>query len=301
VDDFTRHGFCEYNKTKTGMGVFIRQLIVKLRALGYDTKYLRCDNAQEHLKDMEKLCDEFAMVLELTAPDTPQQNAVVKRRIVILKQRALAMLITANIVKGTQELLWCEAGNCANDLENITASSVRNKFPNESMTGQMSKLYPMLQPFGRIGYVTIRRKFKATWKMKSVKYIMVGCSKNHSSDTYQMYNPVTKAISETRDINTWAEWNRIDPKSDMSIFNKEPDLLIEPMGLDITEPFEPPVSDTHLIPDYESDSEAGRKEQGEQEDPIDTSKTDTNKSVEETTEQVEGEAKAKKLQRELKN
>jgi hypothetical protein len=30
VDDFTRHGFCEFNKNKKGMGVFIRKIIVKL-------------------------------------------------------------------------------------------------------------------------------------------------------------------------------------------------------------------------------------------------------------------------------
>jgi hypothetical protein len=63
-----------------------------------------------------------------------------------------------------------------------------------------------------------------------------------------MFNPVTKAISEMRDINTWAEWKQIDPKSVMSVFNKEPDLLIEPMGLDITKPFEPPDTDTHEPP-----------------------------------------------------
>jgi hypothetical protein len=86
--------------------------------MGFATKYLRCNNAQEHLKDMEMLCDEFAMVLELRAPDTPQQNAVIECRFVILKQRALTVLIAEDIVKGIRELLWCEAENCANDLEN---------------------------------------------------------------------------------------------------------------------------------------------------------------------------------------
>jgi hypothetical protein len=64
------------------------------------------------------------MTLEVTAPHIPQQNAVVEWRNVILKQRAGAMMIAANLVKSIQELLWHEAVNCANDLENITASSV---------------------------------------------------------------------------------------------------------------------------------------------------------------------------------
>jgi hypothetical protein len=207
VDDFTRHGFCEFNKNKKGMGAFIRKIIVKLRALGMTAKHLRCDNAGEHLDQMLALCEEFAMVLELTAPDAPQQNGVVERRFVVLKQRALAMMITADLAKKTREILWCEAVNCANDLENISASTVRVIFPAEMMTGAVSKLYPMLQPFGRIGYVTIRRKFKATWKEKSVKHVMVGHAKNHSADTHRMYNPKTNAMSESRNVNTWAEWN----------------------------------------------------------------------------------------------
>jgi hypothetical protein len=105
VDDFTRYGFCEFNKNKKGMGAFIRKLIEKLRAMGMETKYLRCDNAGEHMKDMLALCDEFAMVLELTAPDTPQMNGVVERRFVILKQRALAMMVSADPVKTIQEKL----------------------------------------------------------------------------------------------------------------------------------------------------------------------------------------------------
>ena len=312
VDDFTRHGFCEFNKNKKGMGEFIRKLILKLRALGMTTKYLRCDNAGEHLKEMLALCDEFAMVLELTAPDTPQQNGVVERRIVILKQRALAMMIAADLVKKIRELLWCEAVSCANDLENISASTVRDKFPIEMMKGTMSKLYPYFQPFGRVAYICIRKKFKATWKEKSVKHIMVGYAKNHSSDTYRFYNPKTNSISESRDVSTWAEWKRVDPKNDMSVFNKNPELLTTPMGLDaveVTEPVATPRVSFNLIPDdddEEVDSEAGRKEPGE---PLDTSKSTTTEEIVTTgetpataaaTAAEASEQKERKLERELK-
>ncbi len=292
VDDFTRHGFCEFNKNKTGMGTFIRAFIGKLKAMGMTPKYLRCDNAGEHLRDMMSLCDEFAMTLELTAPDTPQQNGVVERRISVLKQRALAMMITANLSKPIRTRLWCEAVNCANDLENISASSVRDVFPVKMMTGQMSKLFPMLQPFGRIGYVTIRKKFKAVWKEKSEKHLMVGYAKNHSNDTYRMYNPVTRRVSQTRDVGTWAEWSRVDPKKDMSVFNEDPTLLQSPMGLDavevpgLTTTFEPPRADLHLIPD-DNDFEAGRKRE---EAPKDTSNISRKISLIEDDDEEDNEA-----------
>ena len=130
-------------------------------------------------------------------------------------------MISADLTKKIQNVLWCEAVNCANDLENISANGVRENFPGVIMTGQLSKLFPMLQPFGRIGYVTIRQKFKAVWKQKSVKHIMVGYAKNHTADTYRMYNPVTRRVSESRDVNTWAEWSRVNPKKGMSVFAQD--------------------------------------------------------------------------------
>jgi hypothetical protein len=89
VDDYTHHGFCEFNMDKKGVRVFIRKLLTKLRAMDMPTKYLHCDNVGEHLQDIMALCDEFDMVLELIAPGTPQQHGMVERRIVIVKQRAI--------------------------------------------------------------------------------------------------------------------------------------------------------------------------------------------------------------------
>jgi hypothetical protein len=171
------------------------------------------------------------------------------------------------------------------------------------MTGKKSKLCPMLQPFGRIGYVTIRKKIKATWKEKSTKHIIVGYTNIHYFDTYRMFNLTTRKINKTRDVGTWGEWKRVNPKSDMSVFVKDPALLFEPMGLDVqevvTEPFEPPEPDRHLIPADASDSEAGRKKQGEQ-PTADTSKQTDVRADPATTAQLSSEAKARKLDRELK-
>jgi hypothetical protein len=305
VDNFTRCGFCEFNKNKKGMDAFIRKLIEKVRAMGMETKCLRCDDAGEHMKDMLALCDEHAMVLELTAPDTPQMNGVVERQFVILKQRALAMIASADLIKPVREKLWCEAVDCANDLENHSASAVRGLFPGEMMTGKLSKLFPMLQPFGRIAHVTVRKKFKATWKEKLVKHVMVGCAKSHAADACRMHkNPTTKATSETRDVALWAEWKKVlDQKSNVSVFNQEPDLLNEPMGLDaveVTEPLVVPGVDLHLIPDGGAavipDVEAGRTAAGRM------AAAEEN-AARGTSENSAGEAascKAKKLEREMK-
>ena len=82
-----------------------------------------------------------------------------------------------------------------------------------------SKLHYYMRPWGSIGYVTIRSKMKSKWKEKSIRCILVGYASNHSRDTYRMYNPKTRSIIQTRDVQ-WANWNRIDPKQKMDVFGK---------------------------------------------------------------------------------
>jgi hypothetical protein len=64
--------------------------------------------------------------------------------------------------------------------------------PLEIFTGKQSKLYNKLVEFGRIGQVPIRAKFNKGQMEGKVTYraILVGWAKNHSADTYRMYNPV---------------------------------------------------------------------------------------------------------------
>jgi hypothetical protein len=89
---------------------------------------------------------------------------------------------------------------------------------------------------------------------------MVGYAKNHSADTYRLYNPVTRSIVNNRDV-TWLDWNRLNPTRDMSIFQGDPELLKE-NGIDDEEL---PVTTTdnrepHYIPLDDDDSVAGRKD-----------------------------------------
>jgi hypothetical protein len=149
----------------------------------------------------------------------------------------------------------------ANTMENITATTKSAISADELATGEQSKLFPYLREFGRIGIVTIRQKFKSKWKEKGIKMIMVGYAADSSADTYRMYNPKTKHIIRSRDVK-WLEWETLDPKRDMSIFVKQPELLEEPTGFDDKE-YTPPVTiqipKSTLIPDDgDSDDEAGR-------------------------------------------
>jgi hypothetical protein len=168
VDDFSRFGLVTFRKKSNDMPKWAREAVfMKFKNMGYKIEYLRCDNEGENKKPLEGFCNEYGAILELTAPDTPQQNGVVERRIVILQQCANAMLIVANFTKEARSTLWAEAVNMANDLENITANTSKKISPYKLFSTKESKLYSKLIEFGHLGYVTIQRKFSAKWKKKS--------------------------------------------------------------------------------------------------------------------------------------
>ena len=48
------------------------------------TKYIRCDNAGENVKGIKELCNTYGIQIELTPPNSPQFNGVVKRKFVTL-------------------------------------------------------------------------------------------------------------------------------------------------------------------------------------------------------------------------
>jgi hypothetical protein len=262
VDDATRKGFIGFVKKRSDLSQWLEENVLsKLEGMQKQTKYLRADNAGENKNPLEKLCDKKGMTLELTAPDTPQQNGVVERRIAVLQQRANAMMMAADLTPEARALLWAEALNTANDLENISLNTMSDKSPDKLFSNELTKLMDRLVEFGRIGYATIRRKFKGKWKEKSLRVIMVGYAKNHSADTYRLYNPQNKSIIESRDV-VWSDWKRPDPKRTLSIFVKDPDTLKEPVGIDdkefVSEVKMPEIPQINIPEDAAPDTAAGR-------------------------------------------
>ncbi len=92
----------------------------------------------------------------------------------------------------------------------------------------------------------------------SYKAIIVGYAKNHSADTYRLYNPLKRLIVENRDV-TWLDWTRLNPTRDLSIFAQEPELLHD-QGIDNEEPpiTTPDYNAPHVVPANDDDSVAGR-------------------------------------------
>jgi hypothetical protein len=220
VDQFSRKTWGVRVKRKAEIPNLVELHFDSLKAMKKDVKFLRADNAGEHGIKLANVCNKFGVTLELTAPNTPQQNGVVERKIYTDKNRAHAMLISARLTPEAQDLLRAEAVATAELISNMLAGP-DGISPNMRWNGEPGKLKAKdLVEFGRIGYVTDRTKFKAKMAEKATKCIMVGYATNHSSDTYRVYDPLTKKVRLSRDVK-WAEWKRTDPSETMKIFSKE--------------------------------------------------------------------------------
>jgi len=129
----------------------------------------------------------------------------------------LASTVNAGLNKEARQLLWAEAVSYNNFTENITISTRRDKPPATFCNSNETKWIPYLQPFGRIGVVTTKKSFKAKFKEKGTKMIIVGYAQNHPRGTYRLYNPAKQSVVTSRDI-YWHDFTPYNPKADLNIF-----------------------------------------------------------------------------------
>jgi transposase InsO family protein len=197
-------------------------------------KYLRCDNAGEHGAALKQICAQHGVILEMTAPNTPQQNGVVERKIVTDRTRAHAMMEAARLNDKAKALLRAEAEAMAEKISNISCNNHCGMLFLNDMFGEASRLRPShLIQFGRIGYVTNRVKLQKRWVDKTTKCIMVGYADDHSPDTYRMFNPETNKVILSRDVR-WAEWKRTDPYDELNIFKQVKETRNRALCLDLS-------------------------------------------------------------------
>jgi hypothetical protein len=123
------------------------------------------------------------------------------------------MMEAADLTEGLRNLLRNEAIMTATTLANISCNDMQShqspyqKFYNKA---PLLKLEHLVR-FGRLRYVTDRRKIKSKLAPKAIKCLFVGYAFNHSAHTYRVYNPKTRHIILSRDVR-WDNWNTKDSK-----------------------------------------------------------------------------------------
>ena len=262
VDDKTRKAWSFFVRQKKEIGKVASSLIQLLKGAKVITKYMRCDNAGENIKQLRDVCEKGGITMEMTAPNTPQMNGVVERKFVTIRDKAVAMMLGAMLDDEHQGQLWAEAIHTATKLENAIPNSRSNESPDYQWYSEHPGLLNHLVQWGRIGYITIHMKQNKLSK-KSIKCVCMGYADDHSSDTYRFYNPVTNKILLSRDV-TWAEWHgsqQIPTSLKMFAQPDDVDVTDDQIGEDVP-PTTHPGAGPHVIP-AEDDDEAGRNNRTE--------------------------------------
>ena len=125
VDDYSRKNWNYLMKRKSEVPTHLKSLIRILQGKGKKVKYIRCDNAGEH-EQLKKYCEENNIILEMTAPNTPQHNGVVERSFETDLNCIRAMLYQASFTTEMATKLWGMALLYLQQTRNMT-STMANK------------------------------------------------------------------------------------------------------------------------------------------------------------------------------
>ncbi|MCP3667476.1 MAG: DDE-type integrase/transposase/recombinase, partial [Gammaproteobacteria bacterium] len=204
VDDATRFRWSFFMKDKSCLSNIMTTYLTTVRQQGHSIKFIRCDNAGENL-GLKRICNENGIKLEMTSPNTPQQNGVAERSLTIIRQRAVSMMECAGLTHDQKTLLWAETFSTATTLVNLTACTANegDMSPYQKLKGCIPLLIQNLRKFGVTAFVT-NRKIKGKLDRRAKKCLFVGYTENHADDCFRFYNPVTRKIILSRDV-TWDE------------------------------------------------------------------------------------------------
>ena len=106
-----------------------------------------------------------------------------------------------------------------------TIGSTKSLF--EDFYREKPKMIGSFSEFGLIAYVTKRDKIKKQIMEKTYKETMVGYPDNHTRDTYEMYNPDTKRVTNTRDVK-WMGCKMTDIAENLNMFRDSNEEYLVP-------------------------------------------------------------------------
>jgi Reverse transcriptase (RNA-dependent DNA polymerase)/Zinc knuckle len=229
VDDFSRKTWCFYTKSKALIAGKLRPLLQELKGIGKVVKYVRCDNAGENTKHLKDLCVQEGIIMEFTAPHTPQQNGVAERAFVTIRNRAHAMMIDARLDSKHQAMLWAEATSHASHIGNTMIPASRLVSSNDLFFGKALPPPTTIVEWGRVCHVTKREKIQKKFDEKAAKMLYLGQADERSSDTMRLFNPETKNVVMSQDV-VLSEWHgRLTAMDNLDLFEQARELMPEPV------------------------------------------------------------------------
>ncbi|KAE8666438.1 Phospholipase D delta [Hibiscus syriacus] len=224
IDDFSRKCWIYILKEKSEALEKLREFkAMSEKQSGQYLKILRSDRGGEYTSKLfEEFCKEHGIIHQLTGRYTPQQNGVAER-----KNRTI-LDMARSMIKGKQlpRNFWAEAVRCAVYLLNrCPTKSVKYMTPNEAWSGQKPGV-GHLKIFGCIAYAHVPEQTRKKLDDRGEKCIFIGYDER--SKAYRLYNPLTKKIIISRDVEfdeaDYWRWSKEEKKVE-GLFFKDGDLI----------------------------------------------------------------------------
>lgn len=161
---------------------------------GRKLKVFHYDNGGELLSnEFRALLDEAGIVLETTAPGTPQQNGIAERGNRTVLEHVRAVLYDS----GLPGFLWAEAvATVVYVLNRTPTRALENVVPEEAWSGHKPDI-AHLRAFGATAYVHVQDHKRGKLDPKSTMCIMVGY---YGDAAYRCYDPLTRKVLKSHDV-----------------------------------------------------------------------------------------------------
>nr|GEW90530.1 retrovirus-related Pol polyprotein from transposon TNT 1-94 [Tanacetum cinerariifolium] len=216
IDDYSRKTWVYFLKEKSYAFEAFKTFKAKVKKeKGLKIKSMRSDRGGEFLsKEFNKFCEDNGIQRFVTALYSPQQKGVVERKNRTILNMVRSMLKTKKMPKE----FWAKAVDCAVYLLNrYPSKSLDNKTIQEAWNG-LKPTVSHLRVFGSIAYVHVPSQSRLKLDDRSEKHVFVGYDKQ--SKGYKLYNPVTRKVVLSRDVefNEEGSWDWSIQESERSAF-----------------------------------------------------------------------------------
>jgi hypothetical protein len=187
------------------------------------------DNAGENklLQQRSQSADwKLNIKFEFTVRDAPQQNHLAELGFAHLVNYGRALMARANVPMSIQYKVFTqEAFKTATFLDGLTVIKIGNNEATryEHWCGKNPEFSEYLRTWGEVGTVKIKTNATPRIGDRGVQCMCVGYSLDHTADCYEMWDPATSRVHQTRDV-IWLNrmyYNRIEPTDNIVI---EPDM-----------------------------------------------------------------------------
>jgi hypothetical protein len=163
------------------------------------------DNAGKNQK-LQQRCEsadwKFKIKFEYTAAMTPQQNHLAELGFAILANCGRALMAKANLPMKVRYKVWKEAFKMATLLDGLPVITVGGKTDTRYVLwcGKNPKFSQHLKTWGEAGTVKMHKQGTPKIADRGAQCMMIGYATDHEGGCYQMWDPQTGGVHESRDV-----------------------------------------------------------------------------------------------------